>query len=484
MAAPFYPGDTVDNTTQVLPDTHEPSLTSVSKSFGLLPVRTNYIGYQEVEAFPSNEYTELNNHFQGMKRLQDGRHVVISGGSKKDKKANLIVCRAEYYAIRPNSSELYSSVRIESAIGSNLVVNRNLPQQDKLVGIFQINNNLGNDDASEFWHAGGMDTCGNILAVSLENAKDQESWIRFYDFTDAENPQKIDNTDFKIKGNSGGIALTKRLDNRFICASWTDSDDGPDRFDFYISKNPDDLSSWNEKITYEYRRLTPEDNLNPKFQSINFVRQKDGKLFLIGTENSNKFAPVLKGKDRAHLYEVTFFENHDNEAQFYLTKIAQKDFEGGGSYANFGAAAGVYVNNADKMALYSAHHWRSEGIIKIGEYWPVLEPNEEKITFKRDLVIELYEHRHFNGKVLRIFGERFSKLRNFNKAIVEDSSFNDKVSSARILLPSGYKLVLYEDEDYSGQTLSIPGNGHFQEFIQFPNFDNKVTSCRIEVDDD
>lgn len=343
-AAPSYPGRKLENTTQTIPDTGENKLSSVSNSFGLLPSRTDYIAFREGDVFPSNEYTEIENHFQGITRLKDGQHFVISGGSKKDKKANLILCKAEYYGIRPNSSKFYGGNRIESAIGSNILWDRKVPGPDIIVDIFQINVDLPNVDNTLFWHAGGMDICGDILAVPLENSKDQKSFIRFYNFAEPTAPKRIEGSDFELQANSGGVALTKRADDRFLCASWTDSDDSPDRFDFYISKNPNDLTEWEEKITYDYRSLTPVDNGNPKFQAINFIPQKDGKLFLIGTENSNKYAPVLKGKDRAHLYEVIFYENGDGDSQFHLIKISQRDFEGGGSYSNFGAASGIYLN--------------------------------------------------------------------------------------------------------------------------------------------
>lgn len=132
------------------------------------------------------------------------------------------------------------------------------------------------------------------------------------------------------------------------------------------------------------------------------------------------------------------------------------------------------------MSLYSAHHWRSDGVIKIGEYWPVLEPTHKKISYKRDLIIELFEHKNFNGKVIRIFGERYSKLTDFKKVFVEGESFNDKVSSLRMILPEGYKFVLYHDQKFKGEPLPFPGNGHYQDWSEFVDVNDKFSSCRIE----
>ena len=299
-----HPGDHLDTQTQTLPSTEENRLTSVPNAFSLLHLRTNYNSFLELDVFASNEYTELNNHFQGIQRLRDGQHFVISGGSKKDKKANILICKANHYGLVPNTlNSFYGFKRLESGIGSNVLSFGRNPPQDTVVGIYQLNKGL-----PKFWHAGGMDTCGDILTISLENSKAKESLVRFYDFSDPSNP-KIIKGDIKIKGNSGGVALTKRKDDKYLCASWTDSDDGPDRFDFYLTKKPNDFSSWDKISTYDYRIITPEDKRSPKFQAINFIRQKDGRLFLIGTENSNKLAPVLSGRDRAYLYEVIEYQS-------------------------------------------------------------------------------------------------------------------------------------------------------------------------------
>ncbi len=470
-----HPGNHLDVPSHGIPNADEHMLSSVPNAFSLIQVRTNYNSFLELNVFASNEYTEMNNHFQGIQRFRDGQHFVISGGSKKDKKANLLICRAVHYGLVPNSlNTLYGFKRLESAIGSNVISLGRTPPQDTVVGIYQLNKGLPG-----YWHAGGMDTCGDILAVALENSKEQKSLIRFYNFADPAEPKIIDGS-IDINGNSGGAALTRRRDGKFLCASWTDSDNGPDRFDFYVSKNINDLSSWESKVTYDYRILTPEDNRNPKFQSINFVRQKDGRLFLIGTENSNKLAPILNGKDRAYLYEVTHYENTEGKPRYHLIKVNERDFEGGGSFANFGAAGGVFVNSQDEMAIYSAYHWRSGGTIRLGEYWPALEPNHKKISFKRDMAIELYEHKYFNGKILRLFDEKFSKLKDFNNIRVEGKSFNDRISSIRMVVPEGFKFCLYSDRNHKGDIMTFVGNGFFQEWPELGPGNDNFSSCIVK----
>jgi len=475
LATKPHPGDHIDTPALTLPNTTENTLKSVPNAFSLLQLRTNYNSFLELDVFAKNEYTKLNNHFQGIQRLRDGQHFVISGGSKKDKKANLLICKANYYGLVPNSlNTFYGFTRLESAIGSNVLSLGNTPPQDTVVGIYQLNKGL-----TKYWHAGGMDVCGDILAVPLENSEEKKSIIRFYDFSDTTRP-KIIKGEIKINGNSGGVAMTRRDDERFLCASWTDSDDGPDRFDFYITTKPNDLSSWEKRATYDYRIITPEDNRNPKFQAINFIRQKDGRLFLIGTENSNKLAPILSGKDRAYLYEVVEYTDANGNLKFHLMKVNQRDFEGGGSFSNFGAAAGIFVNGQNTMAIYSAHHWRSGGTIKIGEYWPVLEPNHQKISFKRDLVIELYEHKYYNGKVLRMFGEKFSKLRNLNNIQVEGKNFSERISSIRMIIPLGYKFCMYSKIGLTGDVKVIPGKGLFHELPDLGLSNDQFLSCDVK----
>jgi hypothetical protein len=474
-----HPGNHLDATTDIIPETQENSIKSVPNAFSLLPTRTNYNAFHESDIWTANEYKEIQNHFQGIQRLRDGQHFVISGGSKIDNKANLVVCQANNYGLVPNtSSTLYGFKRLESAIGSNVIAAGKVPSQDAVVGIFQLNTGL-----EKYWHAGGMDLCGDILAVPLENSEEKKSLIRFYDFSDPAQPIRIKGQ-IEVNGNSGGVALTREEDGRFLCASWTDSDDGPDRFDFYISRNINDLSEWESRITYDYRIITPEDNMNPKFQAINFIRQDDGRLFLIGTENSNKLAPILGGRDRAYLYEIIKYVDGKGMIKYHLVKLNQKDFEGGGSFANFGAGAGVFVNSQNTMSMYAVYHWRGGGTIRIGEYWPVLEPNRPKISFKRDLVIELFEHQYFNGKILRIFDEKFSKLDDFNQILIEGQSFNDRTSSMRMLLPEGYKFILYKDIKQTGEAIAFRGNGSFQEFPAIGSINDHFSSCCVKKSDE
>ena len=159
-----HPGDHIEEQAAGLPDTTENTIRSVPNAFSLIHLRTNYNSFHELNTFASNEYTELHNHFQGIQRLRDGQHFVISGGSKKDKKANLLICKAKKYGLSPKSTtKFYGFNRLESAIGSNVLKGGETPEEDTVVGIYQLNKGL-----DEFWHAGGMDVCGDILAVPLE----------------------------------------------------------------------------------------------------------------------------------------------------------------------------------------------------------------------------------------------------------------------------------------------------------------------------
>jgi len=238
-----HPGDHIEEQASGLPNTTENTIKSVPNAFSLLHMRTNYNSFHELNTFAANEYTELHNHFQGIQRLRDGQHFVISGGSKKDKKANLLICKANKYGLSPKSTtKFYGFNRLESAIGSNVLKGGETPDEDTVVGIYQLNKGL-----DKFWHAGGMDVCGDILAVPLENSDDKKSIVRFYDFSNPTKPKVIKGK-IDIKGNSGGVALTRQPDGRFLCASWTDSDDGPDRFDFLSGNEMADYTSLVQKI--------------------------------------------------------------------------------------------------------------------------------------------------------------------------------------------------------------------------------------------
>ena len=90
----------------------------------------------------------IHNHFQGIQRLNDGRHIVISGSNWRSP---------------PRGSEIYiAEMGSRSDRGpwlSNLTSSREPPAADRIVAGITI------DPVS--WHAGGMDVLGPILAVAI-----------------------------------------------------------------------------------------------------------------------------------------------------------------------------------------------------------------------------------------------------------------------------------------------------------------------------
>src|SRR6185503_20559860 len=84
----------------------------------------------------------------------------------------------------------------------------------------------------------------------------------------------------------------------------------PRRLDFYLSRTSSltdgfmpELASW--RVSEVQARPGLERSFS-YFQSINFVRQSDGRLFLAGFNNSFASPAILPGRDYADLYEVIF----------------------------------------------------------------------------------------------------------------------------------------------------------------------------------
>ena len=225
-----------------------------------------------------------NNHFQGLQRLPDGRHFVISGGNWRPE---------------PRGSEIYigriGSRSPEGPWLSNVTNRGTVPDADVLVGAITVD--------APLWHAGGMDVCGPVLAIAVEHnggigsvlvgagrgGRADESAIHFFDMSDPTSPRFFAGSDQRIHRpgfKAGAVALTRLGDGRYLCGAWSDSDSGPMRLDLYVSSGagafdgrflhtPDAVRTWTPDPHDPARRA-----LN--FQAVNFVQDVDGLLYLLG----------------------------------------------------------------------------------------------------------------------------------------------------------------------------------------------------------
>ncbi len=92
------------------------------------------------------------------------------------------------------------------------------------------------------------------------------------------------------------------------------------------------------------------------YQTLNFVREESGDLYLIGANNE-----LLSDRDLLDLYRVNVNAFGVPDPDCPLTIIANKHVTskpimGGGDSANFAAASGVYVSPSGELIVYGAEY--------------------------------------------------------------------------------------------------------------------------------
>ena len=399
------------------------------------------------------EIGEVNNHFQGMVRHRNGKHLIISAGNSQRKYAHLLTIELQRFKTsNPNK---------KGPIGSNMVIeNHWRVDQTRFLSILE---------EGDYWHAGGISLLGDILVVPLEAKKKKKSKIVFLNASD---PKKIKKLDLEIprpkvgtKMQMAGCASLIRLkDKRYLCAVWTDSDDFGHRFDFYVTDKKRLNSNFIKIASVQKSEIDDITNLKPRLQSMQFIYDND-ELSIIGEDNSSK---ASLGKNRIFLFKLSclIVENNLTASTIDVDLLKYRIIQGGGQSYNFGSAPGTYVDNQGNLILYCAYTWRTHKALKFAEFAQKLKAGVRPITKVDDAIIELYTDKNYMGRKLVLYGQRISEVEFFDKtSIVGESKFGDKVQSISYILPSSHKYVLYENEKYNdGDTtlnqLTLKGTGN------------------------
>lgn len=283
----------------------------------------------------------LRNHFQGIQRLPGSEHVALSGSNRSPAAAELFIVR----------------------LGRD-------PQDGEVVA------RIGLDPVME--HAGGLSVEGTVLAVPLHGGTPRHGRIVFYDVADPEHPRKLAVEVERPGRKAPAVALT-RLDNgRFLTAVLSAYDGLPRRIDFYLSRTTvlDDgfqvsPVTWHVSAV---RARPGQKRTFSHFQTINFIRQADNRLYLVGFHNSLASPASLPGRDYADLYEVIFPAGTIDSATARLevpsiVKVANRMLRCRDGYCNLDAAAGLFVDpEAQTLSVYAAPGWLDGNMIKITVY--------------------------------------------------------------------------------------------------------------------
>ena len=442
---------------------------SILKTIVNLHNKGQYLEVRHNMDIPEFEYINVNNHFQGIQRLRKYNYVVLSGASKKSRHAHLFIIK-----IAPTIKHR------DKPLGTNILF-KQIPTEDKLKAIVCI-------DKDEYWHAGGISLCGDILVIPLEGkmktsqGKRDASRIVFYNMVDPENPVVYPALIKRRLQKAGAVSMVRLENGHFLCAVWSDSDDLHKRFDFYLSKTTDFNNGFLKQSSIPVKDIANHRGRDPRFQAIDFIRQEDGQLFLIGFYNTRKTAPVINGTNKSNVYKVDY-SLVASKLGIQLTQQLVREYDDGKKQFNMGGATGAYVNRQGHVSVYCAHHWKTKKTIKLAEFDRQLNTDRRSISSIKSACCELFEHDYFGGRCLKLYSDAVQEIPTFKNIKVQGRSFNDKVSSVRFQLPKTYKLVLFEHEYFKGKRTTFLGKGHVV-FITKNGVDNDTYSSLklIQID--
>jgi len=395
---------------------------------------------------------------------------------------------------------------------------------DKVVEVFRFDG----ISAPAYEHPGGLQLLGDVLAVPLSNPHEDDSLPKgMIVLLDVSNPTSPVTIYQKGVGDydAGEVAITQIVVG-----------DGYGKFLMLVtghhnkeilifeSNIVEDLHDPNLEFTYIYTwerwdqpelaGIWPVGGSIPGdpargYQSINFVRQSDGKLYLIGTSNSA--ALNIGGEDWAELYLVSYVDG-ELELTFRGTKHFYCNYQYTGRVGNFRASAGIYISPSGELILYSTEHEASGplGSVQMGEFrheeayrpgsplraptadigGPYVVECDSSITLSGSAYppiakpwVELFEHPDYEGRSL-VF-DWLDRDKEYLNEFDEHDGFTDKASSVRWEAPSGCLIVLYEHDDYNrredGKEILLWGNGEVQTIsdLDSRDFDDKCSSIRF-----
>ena len=454
---------------------------NVKKVFVDLPVSGDYIRIDPDKTFSNTDaYSAFSikkfiekrrlTHFQGVARTRDGRHVIISGGDKKKKCGQLFIIKLNNYLSKTPASKV--DTKKKQAIGSNVIFDQKPPKEDKLVKVIKISE-------GEYWHVGGISILGNVLIVPIEkdNLPDKPdgttiySKIKFYNIEDPLNPVELNVSIEDIANKAGAVSMIRLKSGKFLVAVWTDSNkhDGKQgSLSFFLSKSNNLRDGFLVNGKYQmtrwpYDAIHEKNSSYPRLQAIQLLMQDDHKLFMMGMDNKAMLSPIINRKNRAILFGISFVGEDFADDQFKITTgdidIVSfngvkfiKEFLFDNNQYNFDAGCGIYTTPEGELALYSTHHWRHNGFINLMECYT--NQSNQVINHIGDACIFLYSDSDFKGKVMRILGDRFSNIPDYDNIFVCGDGYSDKTKSLKYKLPIGTQYWLYEDKQFNGGDLN------------------------------
>jgi len=438
-----------------------PCVKNVLAEFRKIRTHGDKLGFHHSQT--PGAYETSSSHYQGIQRLRNGKFLAVSGSTSHTGEVLLVEMGSRSGTTRLRSNRLTSNTP---------------PSPDRVLNpVISV--------SKKYTHAGGIQVLGDYLVVGVE--KNGKSEVAFYNIRDPRNPRflhKIIRTQplggFKDDPTAGAVGLTKRKDGRFLLlvARWNSN-----VLDFYLSQTTDLSSTTFSHIdSWKENELKGMDREFADYQSINFVQQCDGQLFLVGTHRHFKVKTTKSfGKDWADLFKFELARTGQSGITTYhtaITKIANLHLYCQDT-CNLQKGGGVYVSSKGEIFIYGVEQNRHNNLVRFNEFRPVPTSANPALTNINSAWVELYDDRGFKDRSIMVdFLDR--NLRNYRDYDKVDG-FEDKTSSAKWLLPRGWQYFLFEDKNYKGRMLKLAGTGRVESVSDMKSrgWNDKVSSSRF-----
>ena len=207
-------------------------------------------------------------------------------------------------------------------------------------------------DMWPYWHPGGVQLQGTILAIPVEQYKDDKiAKIYFMDFKEPESPKFLKAWINIPETKSGNVFFHQLEDGRYLLGSNDEKE-----LRIYFSKSKD----INEGFSKYPDVILAKDNLKDVknyevlelASSVNLVNQCDGNLFLIFFFNRGKLSPVINDDHKAWLFTLNLKGPSPS-----LAFLAEKKFDCKRN-CHFSAAVGSFIDERKKLGIVSSPYFR------------------------------------------------------------------------------------------------------------------------------
>lgn len=213
-------------------------------------------------------------------------------------------------------------------------------------------------------HAGGFQLSGSTLAVGVEDNQDKKrSQIQFWSIANPDSFEQLKHLtilrscDTPKEATAGAVGLVEREKDHLLAVGNWDCR----AIDFYLSngKPLDDLACrFEHALQWQADSAATEDwkpdSICGTYQSLNFVREASGSIFLLG------FDTTLAGQDVIDLFEVDLTSGADRA----LRKVARKTVSLNGDN-HFRYGGGAVVRDGELLILSSERNFNFERVTRL-----------------------------------------------------------------------------------------------------------------------